>query len=99
MDPADSQDVEIKSSETSSFGREWAMNTGNEDSPMINAPANYHLRHQGYVFWDKERLAAFEMYRAPRTRADEMLEFPPGYLEREIGCEMPGPLVWRDYVY
>lgn len=66
-----------ESLEHCNFGWLWAV----EQVKIMNAPANYELRNEGYVFWDKARLQKFEKFQAPRASVEKWYEFPFGHQE------------------
>lgn len=66
------------------FGWLWAVG---DATTRLNANANYELRNQGYVFWDKARLLRFEKFQSPRDPVNDLFEFPFGYEEHS---ERPG---------
>jgi hypothetical protein len=64
------------------FGWRWAV--GNMMRVILYAPANYDLRHRGYVFWDKARLLESTEFQSPRDPMDDPMEvfkFPSSYQE------------------
>jgi hypothetical protein len=63
------------------FGWLWAVG---DAARRLNAHANYELRNQGYVFWDKARLLRLEKFQSPRDPVKDFFEFPPGYEEHSI---------------
>lgn len=73
-EPAEGHPVKVDSYGCN-FGWQWAV----EQVKRTNAPANYELRDQGYVFWDKARLLEFVKFQTPRAPVKNVFEFPFGY--------------------
>lgn len=56
---------EGESFKSPNFGWAWAIESQSH-GPFVNDSSNYHLIRQGYVFWDKERMTALDMYSVRR---------------------------------
>lgn len=78
---SDSDDICLR---RCNFGWIWAGDARGLNG--LNVPANYDLRNQGYVFWDKARLLMFDTFQSPRDWV-EPRKFPFGYQENS---ERPG---------
>lgn len=68
---------------SSSPGWQWATFDGRERG-QVYAPANYGLRNQGYIFWDRSRLEKAHQFQAP-YRSTNLSSFPAGYKGHEDG--------------
>ncbi|RDW78685.1 uncharacterized protein DSM5745_05537 [Aspergillus mulundensis] len=105
---ADEHDLALEkhacASSTSTPCYGWLCARETMDSWTSNAPCNYDLRSQGYVFWDRARIQDLQQFRHPRARVEGMAfkQYPAGYRshseEYRIDVELEGVAIRKDAI-